>query len=95
MSVVLKGVCYHSLDKTYNEINSTLVKHQSIQDQLNKVNYRPVSLLTIISKIYESVIFDQVNDYFDPIFEDLLCAFRKKYSRQSTLIKAIDDWKVS
>ena len=65
------------------------------EDQLNKVNYRPVSLLTVISKIYESVMFDQVNDYFDPIFEDLLCAFRKKYSCQSTLIKAIDDWKVS
>ena len=38
---------------------------------------------------------DQVSDYFDPIFEDLLCEFRKKYSCQSTLIKAIDDWKVS
>ena len=33
------------------------------EDQLNKVNYRPVSLLTVISKIYESVMFDQVNDY--------------------------------
>ena len=38
------------------------------EDQLNKVNYRPVSLLTVISKIYESVMFDQVNDYFDPMF---------------------------
>ena len=65
------------------------------EDQLNKVNYRPVSLLTVISKIYESVMFDQVSDYFGSIFEDLLCAFRKKYSCQSTLIKAIDDWKVS
>ena len=65
------------------------------EDQLNKVNYRPVSLLTVISIIYESVMFDQVSDYFGSIFEDLLCAFRKKYSCQSTLIKAIDDWKVS
>ena len=65
------------------------------EGRLNKVNYRPVSLLTVISKIYESVMFDQVSDYFDPIFEDLLCAFRKKCSCQSTLIKAIDDWKVS
>ena len=65
------------------------------EDQLNKVNYRPVSLLTVISKIYESVMYDQVRDYFHPIFEDLLCAFRKKYSCHSTFIKAIDDWKVS
>ena len=40
-------------------------------------------------------MFDQMSDYFDPIFEDLLCAFRMKYSCQFTLIKAIDDWKVS
>ena len=65
------------------------------EDQLNKVNYRPVSLLTVISKIYESVMFDQVSDYFGSIFEDLLCAFCKKYSCQSTLIKAIDYRKVS
>ena len=65
------------------------------EDQLNKVNYRSVSLLTVISKIYESVMFDQFSDYFDPVFEDLLCAFRKKYCCQSTLMKAIDDWKVS
>ena len=65
------------------------------EDQLNKVNYRLVSLLTVISQIYESAMFDKVSDYFGSIFEDLLCAFRKKYSCQSTLIKAIDDWKVS
>ena len=64
------------------------------EDQLNNVNYRPVSLLTVISKIYESVMFYQVSDYFGYIFEDLLCAFRNKHSCQFTLIKAIDDWKV-
>ena len=30
--------------------------------------------------MYESVMFDQVNDYFDPVSEEFLCAFRKKYS---------------
>ena len=78
-----------------NMKNAELSPLYKREDQLNKVNYRPVSLLTVISKIYESVMFDQVRDYFGSIFEDLLCAFRKKYSCQSTLIKAIDDWKVS
>ena len=75
--------------------NSELSPLYKREDQFNKVNYRPVSLLTVIYKIYESVMFDQVSDYFGSIFEELLCAFRKKYSCQSTLIKAIDDWKVS
>ena len=62
---------------------------------MNKVNYRPVSLLIVISKIYKYVIFGQVSDDIDPISEDLLCALHKRYSCQSTLIKAIDDWKIS
>ena len=41
-------------------------------------------------------MFDQVSDYFDPVFEDLLCAFRKIYSNQMVgtvvmdLSKAVD-----
>ena len=27
-------------------------------------NYRPISLLTVISKIFEKVIFQQINKYF-------------------------------
>ena len=80
----------HGISEQYE--NAELYERE---DQLNKVNYRPVSLLTVVYKIYESVMFDQVSDYFGSIFEDLLCVFRKKYSCQYTLIKAIDDWKVS
>ena len=36
-----------------------------------------------------------MNDYFDPIFDNLLCAFRKKCNCQSPPIKDIDDGKVS
>ena len=65
------------------------------EDQLNKVNYRPVSLLTVISKIYESVMFDQVMTTLI-LYLKICCVHFLKYSCQFTLsIKAIDDWKVS
>ena len=48
--------------------NAELIPLHKREDHLNKVNYRPVSLLTVISKIYESVMFDQVSDYFDSRF---------------------------
>ena len=32
-------------------------------DNLNKENYRPVSVLTSISKVFESVLNDQLNVY--------------------------------
>ena len=63
-------------------------------DNLMKENYRPVSVLTILSKLQESVVNDQLYVYFVDIFEKLLCAFLKKYSCQSVLTKMIEDWKL-
>ena len=37
-------------------------------DNMVKENYRPVSVLTGISKLYESVLNDQMTDYFNYIF---------------------------
>ena len=64
-------------------------------DNLVKNNYRPVSVLTILSKLYEGVMNDQLHGHFSTIFNDLLSAFRRGYSCQALLIKMIDDWKVS
>ena len=36
---------------------------------------------------------DQLTDYFLTILSKLLCAFRKKYSCQSLLVKMVDEWK--
>ena len=90
-----KGPGYDCIPGKLIHLAHEVLSPHKREDQLNKVSYRPVSLLTVISKIYEFVMFDQVSDYFGSILEDLLCAFRKKYSCQSTLIKAISDWKVS
>ena len=40
-------------------------------------NFRPVSVLTPISKIYEKVLSEQLSAYFDKIFDQYLCALRK------------------
>ena len=63
--------------------------------KLNKKNYRPVSVLTSISKIFEYVINDQLLEYFRAKFHELLSAFRKGYSCQSILLKFIEDAKKS
>ena len=62
-------------------------------DDLIRGSYRPVSVLPILSKIHESVTHDQLFEYFLGNFHDFLCAFRRKYSCQSLLLKAVDDWK--
>ena len=62
-------------------------------DPLAKKNYRPVSILPIISKIYEKVLSVQLSDYFDNIFHNFLCAFRKGHGCQTTLLRLLEDWK--
>ena len=44
-------------------------------DSLQKGNYRPVSVLNVISKLYESVMNDQMTGHFIEILEDLLRAY--------------------
>ena len=37
-------------------------------DPLDKKNYRPVSILPTISKVYEMVLSDQLTEFFENIF---------------------------
>ena len=76
-------------DMKYAELTPAYKK----ADNLCKDNYRPLSVLTVVSKIHESVINDQLYNYFSDIFHKFLSAFRKKYSCQSLLTRVIDDWK--
>ena len=52
----------------------------------DKTNYRPVSILPLFWKIYERLIYNQVNHMTENALSVFLCGFRKKYSTQHTLI---------
>ena len=62
-------------------------------DSMNKCNYRPVSVLSSLSKIFEGLMNDQMVHFFNDVLSSLLCAFRKNYSCQSLLFKIIENWK--
>ena len=61
----------------------------------NKANYRPVSLLPIMSKVFERVIYTQLMSHFNKKFNPFLSAFRPGYGCNTTLLKIIEDWKES
>ena len=52
----------------------------------DKTNYRPISILPVLSKIYERVIHNQVSEYFENILSDNQCAYRKGFSTQPSLM---------
>ena len=57
--------------------------------------YRPVSILSNISKVYERCIYDQMEAYFETILSPNQCGFRKGFSAQHCLISLIEKWKKS
>jgi hypothetical protein len=60
---------------------------------LDKSNYRPVSILPVISKFFERAIHEQLTEYFNNHFHPFLSAFRSGYGCNTTLLKIIEDWK--
>ena len=63
------------------------------KDSLERSNYRPLSILPAISKLFERIYYDQLYAYFHEIFVDMLSAYRPKYGCQHVLLKLIEDWK--
>ena len=51
-----------------------------------KENYRPTSILSNVSKIYERCLYDQMRNYFKNILSKYQCGFRKGYNAQHCLI---------
>ena len=59
----------------------------------SKDNYRPVSILSNISKVYKRCIYDQMEAYFETILSPNQCGFRKGFIAQHCLISLIEKWK--
>ena len=58
----------------------------------NKENYRPVSVLPLISNIFERIIYDQLSEYLQKYLNSILCGFRKANSTQHALFKLLQGW---
>ena len=59
------------------------------------MNYRPVSVLPVVSKVYERIMKKQILGYIDKHLSPHLCGYRKGYSTQTTLKSMLEKWKFS
>ena len=62
------------------------------EDPLDKTNYRPISILPTVSKIFERILFSQLQRFSNKFLSPLLCGFRKGYSTQYALINLLQKW---
>ena len=105
---ILKGNSEYFATYFHNDINTTCIENSEFPSELkladvipvykkksknSKDNYRPVSILSNISKIYENTIYEQVESYFKDILSKYQCGFRKGFNAQTCLIALIEKWK--
>ena len=62
-------------------------------DDLDKENYRPVSVLPHVSKIIERVMYIQIENFMEGKLSKLLTCFRKSHSTQHCLVNMLEKWK--
>ena len=62
-------------------------------DCMNKENYRPVSILSHMSKVFETILYNQLNDFVKDKLSNILTGFRKGHSAQHSLLIMIEKWK--
>ena len=62
-------------------------------NRFDKENYRPVSILSNQSKIFEKCIYKQILNFFDSNFSKYQCGFRKGHSAQQSLIALLEKWR--
>ena len=58
----------------------------------DKENYRPVSVLPLLSKVFERLLYDQLSEYLEKYLNTLLCGFRNSHSIQHALFKLLQGW---
>ena len=83
-SEIFSYILYHNFNNSlFNEVFPNSLKKADItpvfkkEEKFLKNNYRPVSILPNVSKIYEHCIYDQMNDYFHPLFQNCNVDFEK------------------
>lgn len=91
ITLITNQMIYHGIFPDSLKISKVLPIYKK-GDASNMSNYRPISLLPTISKIFERVIYNQLYNYFT--INNILCeqqfGFRAHHSTELATIKLID-----
>ena len=60
-------------------------------DPTDKTNFRPVGLLSLLSKAFEKM-HGQLSEYVETFLNKLLAGFRKAHTKQHALFKFLQKW---
>ena len=61
-------------------------------ESTDRENYKSVSVLPLLSRVFEKLLYDQFSEYFEKYLNNLLFDFRKAHSTQHALFKLLQAW---
>lgn len=64
-------------------------------DRLEEGNYRSITWLSTVDKVYEFMMSIQVNNHFVSTLDPCLSVYRKKHSCETILLRLTEDWKLA
>ena len=101
-----KDSCTPFSKDLFNNIITTGLFHEKLKlpdinpifkkkDPFNKENYRPESVLPVVSKIFKRLLKEQMNCFIEEFLSPYLCGYRKGFSVQQALISINGNWKTN
>ena len=70
---------------------SDIVPVYTKKDPTDKSNFQKISILSLLSKVFEKVILDQLCNY-TKFVNSLLCRFQKAHSTQHVVFRLLQAW---
>ena len=61
-----------------------------IRDPTLESNYRPIRVLTTMSKVFKRLMHHQVSEYTDNHLLSFLCGYRKGFNTQASLLSLLE-----
>ena len=101
--VILGHIYSHSLTKMFNDCVKSwhfpdIQKYADItpvfkkSDTADKSCYRPISILSNFSKVFEKLVYNQINYFMEPKLSKYLAGLRENGNTQYVLLKMIETW---
>ena len=63
------------------------------EEKTDKKNYRHVSILNSLSKVFENVMKEQLIPFFENCLSAFNSAYGKEYSSKNVLLRLIESWR--
>ena len=60
---------------------------------LTESNYRPITILPSLSKVFETLVHTRISPYFEDIFHEHVFAYRKHHGTHTALLSLTEQWR--